>query len=102
MNDQDSEFEKRIKVKQAREEAEEKTNGEDPNATYKLVCGCDTYAGEQNAFTRMNIPFPFIKMDGGGSPMLILQFCKKCKSPNKTWWEIPKPNPSKLFKPPRL
>ena len=107
MNDQDSEFEKRITAKKLREEAEaQKTNGEDPRAPYKLPCGCETYIGEQSAFTNMSVPFPFILLDGSTptkpiNPTLMLQFCKKCKGPHKSWWEIPKAamqNPSKLFK----
>ena len=102
----DDEFEKRIAAKQKKELAE-KANGDDKNPTYKLHCGCDTYTGEQNSFTNMAVPFPFILLDGSTpenpkNPTLMLQFCKKCKAPHKSWWEIPKPNPSKLFKPPGL
>ncbi len=97
-----NEFEKRIAAKQEREALEKKKNGKDPNAPYKLPCGCETYVGEESAFTNLQVPFPFVKLDGGASPTLILQFCKKCKGAHKSWWEIPKPNISKIFKPPGL
>lgn len=95
------EFEKRIAAKQKREASEKKSNGDatEPEI-YKLPCGCDTFIGEKDSFTNMAVPFPFIEIQGTDKrPILILQFCKKCKAPHKSWWEIPKPNPSKLFIP---
>lgn len=70
------------------------TNGKEKKIL-KLNCGCETFEGEKDTCTNLNIPFPFVQVPGSTphrplNPTLVLQFCKKCKSPLKSWWEIPK------------